>query len=407
VNYYLDRFSVREQLIFNKVSPDLGIIVVIPCCNEPDLVTSLQSIVDCNLPDCRVEVITVINASEKADKDVLKQNKKALTEAQQWSEENKPAGINFYFIEENDLPKKHAGVGLARKIGMDEAVRRFDKIGNTNGIILCFDADAKCDTNYLKEVEKHFKNYPETPACSIHFEHPISGEEFSEEIYNGIVQYELHLRAYKNGLKYCGLPYAFHTIGSSMAARSDTYQKQNGMNKRKAGEDFYFLQKLIPLGGFSEIKTTKVIPSPRVSDRVPFGTGKAMQNWLNENKQELLSYNPKSFIDLKIFCDQVAELYEGDVTIPNTVELFINTIDFEGNLEKIRKNSTSRTHFVKLFYNWFNAFKVLKYMHFARDNYYNDVPVFDSANELLDMLGKPKQKNLKSLLLTFRQLDKA
>ena len=405
MNYYLERFSVRDQLITAKVNPDLGIIVVIPCCNEPNLISSLQSIVNCSLPTCGVEVITVINASENESEEVLQQNKESFTQAKKWIAENQHPKLNFYFIEENNLPKKHAGVGLARKIGMDEAVRRLEYINRHDGVILCFDADAKCDTNYLVEVEKHFNNYPETPACSIHFEHPINGEEFTKENYNGILQYELHLRVYKNGLKFCDLPYAFHTIGSSMAVRSNAYQKQNGMNKRKAGEDFYFLQKLIPLGNFTEIKTTKVIPSPRVSDRVPFGTGKAMQNWLSEDKQELLSYHPLSYTTLKQFCEQVVALYEGGVIIPKPVQDYLNTIDFEENLSKIRKNSTSETHFVKLFYNWFNAFKVLKYMHFTRDNYYPDVPIFDSANELLVMSGERKQTNLKGLLLAFREID--
>jgi cellulose synthase/poly-beta-1,6-N-acetylglucosamine synthase-like glycosyltransferase len=404
VNYYLDRFSVREQLIPNEVAVDLGIIVVIPCCNEPDLVSSLKSLAHCDMPSCGVEVITVINASEAEDKTVLEQNKVTLKQARQWSDEN-TTPIKFHFITENQLPKKYAGVGLARKIGMDEAVRRFEAINNPEGVILCFDADAKCDKNYLVEVEKHFKLYLNSPACSIHFEHPIDGDEFSTENYNGILQYELHLRVYKNGLKFCGLPYAFHTIGSSMAVRSNAYQKQNGMNKRKAGEDFYFLQKLIPLGNFTELKTTKVIPSPRVSDRVPFGTGKAMQNWLEGNKQELLSYHPQSYVDLKQFCEQITTLFRGEVIIQKSVQEFFKTIDFDENVVKIRNNSTSETHFVKLFYNWFNAFKVLKYMHFARDNYYPDVPVFEAANELLKMLGKQKATNLKGLLLAFREID--
>ena len=405
MNYYLDRFSVRKQLIAAKIAPDISIIIVIPCFNEPNLISTLQSLANCDLPNGGVEVITVINASETAKKFELQQNKKTLIQAQKWVEENQSTTIKFYFLEENQLPAKDAGVGLARKIGMDEAVRRFETINKPNGVILCFDADAQCDTDYLVEVEKHFTKYPLTPACSIHFEHPVEGDEFSEKIYNGILHYELHLRYYKNALNYCKLPYAFHTIGSSMAVRSKAYQKQNGMNKRKAGEDFYFLQKLIPLGNFTELKTTKVIPSPRISDRVPFGTGKAMKNWINEDLQELLSYSPKSFIDLKQFCDKLEELYTHEIPIPTTVQAFLSTIDFERNLLKIRKNSTSTTHFVKLFYNWFNAFKVLKYIHFARDNYYADVPIFEGANELLLLFAKQKQPNLKALLLKYRAID--
>ena len=359
------------------------------------------------LPSCAVEVIVVINASENAEKKLIDQNGKALKEAIAWKSAHHKKGVDFHFIVENQFPKKHAGVGLARKIGMDEAVRRFELVKNDNGIIVCFDADALCEANYLVEIESHFNSHPKSPACSIHYEHPISGNEFSEEIYNGIIQYELHLRYYKNGLDYAGLPYAYHTIGSSMAVRNEVYQKQNGMNKRKAGEDFYFLQKLIPLGHFSEIKTTKVIPSPRVSDRVPFGTGKAMQNWLDEEKHELFSYHPQSFIDLKGLDESLLDLYNGKNTISETVQAFLATIDFEENLINIKKNSTSEVHFIEVFYKWFNAFKVLKYMHFVRDNYYPDMPVFDGANELLEMIGQAKQQSNKELLLKYRLLDLA
>ena len=179
------------------------------------------------------------------------------------------------------------------------------------------------------------------------------------------------------------------------------------MNKRKAGEDFYFLQKLIPLGNFTELKSTKIIPSPRVSDRVPFGTGKAMQNWLDDKKQELLSYNPKSFIDLKQFCDEVPNLYVDTSNIPKSIRGFLDTIDFEENLINIKKNSKSAAHFSEVFFKWFNAFKVLKYMHCARDNFYPDIPIFEGANELLEMIGKSKQPNNQQLLLRYRGGDLA
>jgi len=380
--------------------------VVIPCSNEPDLNSSLQSLYECKKPSCSVEVIVIVNASEIAVKSVLNQNKRTLEEAIEWESERQN-DFNFFFIEENELPKKHAGVGLARKIGMDEAVRRFETINNHQGVIACFDADATCEVNYLVELEKHFKQYPKSPACSIHFEHPIDGGGFSAANYDGIMQYELHLRYYKNGLAYAGLPYAYHTIGSSMAVRSEAYQKQNGMNKRKAGEDFYFLQKLIPLGNFTELKTSKIIPSPRVSDRVPFGTGKAMQDWLDDGKLELMSYNPKSFIDLKLFNEALVGLYGETNSIPESVQTFLATIDFEDNLANIKKNSKSEQHFIEIFYKWFNAFKVLKYMHFARDHFYPDVAISSGANELLEMKGQSKCENNKMLLINYREVDLA
>ena len=242
MNYYLNTYSFSDQLLDAVVPTDLAMVVVIPCFNEPNLINSLQSLYRCQKTKGKVEVITVINAPEDAGEEVLKQNAKTRKEAEEWATTHPKEGISFHFIQEDQLPTKDAGVGLARKIGMDEAVRRLEQVGNSKGIIVCFDADATCDANYLVAIEDHFNQHPNTPGCSIHFEHPLSGNDYPEYIYKGIEEYELHLRYYKNGLKFCGLPYAYHTIGSSMAVRSNVYQKQNGMNKRKAGEDFYFLQ---------------------------------------------------------------------------------------------------------------------------------------------------------------------
>ena len=58
-----------------------------------------------------------------------------------------------------------------------------------------------------------------------------------------------------------------------------------------------------------------------------------------------------------------------------------------------------------MFFKWFNAFKVLKYMHFLRDNLYPDVPIYEGGNELLKMIRETKQENNKELLLRYRKVD--
>ena len=92
----------------------------------------------------------------------------------------------------------------------------------------------------------------------------------------GIQLYEDYLHYYKKALDYAGFPDSIYTIGSAFAVRADAYVKQGGMNRRQAGEDFYFLNKLTKLGKITEINDAYVYPSARVSDRVPFGTGAAM-----------------------------------------------------------------------------------------------------------------------------------
>lgn len=402
-NFYLNKYSFCNNQIEVQINDETKAIVVIPCFNEPNLVRTLQSLYACDLDFC-VEIIVVINCSENCSNEIRKQNIKTFQEGQEWCKNQNNKLISCYFIIENSLPKKHAGVGLARKIGMDEAVARFHSI-NYDGIIVMFDADSHCDKNYLAEIIRHFEINPKTPGCSIQFEHPITGFEFSPEIYSGIIKYELFLRYYIEGLRVANLPYAFHTVGSSMAVRSSAYQKQGGMNKRKAGEDFYFIQKIIELGNYTELTTTRVIPSPRTSERVPFGTGKAIKDWLLQESENYMTYSPQTFYDLREFTKNIDSLFESNdwaqLCSPSLKEYLIQNKFSEALLE-IRKNSTNRSGFVKRFYTWFNAFRVLKFVHFARDNHYTQVEI-EKASQVL---SKSEHLNTIKLLNEYRYKQK-
>jgi hypothetical protein len=413
MNFYLNKYGFCEPQITESPNPNLAIIVVIPCFNESDLVSSLASLHNCKLPSVPVEVITVINAGIKFNDDVKTQNLNTLAEAQEWANTHNSDHLKFHFILNNELPKKHAGVGLARKIGMDEAVFRFDSL-NIDGTIVCFDADSNSEANYLVEIEKHFNTHPKTPGCSIHYEHPIEGSEFDDLIYKGIINYELFLRYYNQALIYCGFPFAFQTVGSSMAVRSSIYQKQGGMNKRKAGEDFYFIHKIIALGGFTNLASTKVIPSPRISDRVPFGTGKAIGDWIETKADVYSTYDFRIWSILKAFVTIIPQLQTKNLTelefhsIPENHYFiqFLEENDFEKGLLEIRKNSTDVTSYLKRFYVWFNAFRVLKVVHFLRDHQYENKPILGEAIQLAEILDfYDSEIDEKELLIKYRLIE--
>lgn len=407
---YLQHRVLFPPLIHSKPSLILNMIIVIPCYDESDLLFTLMSIHKCDAPINDVEVIVVINDSEADTVAVKDQNQKTYAQALKWIEQQSLRKIRYHILYENDIAKKYAGVGYARKIGMDEAVHRFEKMRNSRGLIVCLDADSRVEKNYLQAIENHFTQYPRTKACGIHFEHPIEGHLYEEEIYESIILYELHLRYYINAQKWAGFPHAYQTIGSSMVVRCDAYQLQGGMNTRKAGEDFYFLHKFIPLVGFSEIKTTKVIPSPRISHRVPFGTGKAVGEIL-KNKATYDTYAPQSFQDLKVFFKTVNALTEVDnvkaflSTMPKSIAAFLEVNDFEEKLSELQKNTSTPSNFRKRFYQWFNAFLLMKYVHYARDHYYTNVSVVEAAQWLLGELSIPSQKEPKELLELFRAFD--
>jgi len=401
------------------VPTDLGIVVVIPCFNETKISQALVALESCSRPPCHVEVIVVVNQSETVSAEIAKTNEKAIAEVKRWETRTSIAsdhGFSVYGIFEKALPKKHAGVGFARKIGMDEAVRRFDDLDKEDGIIACFDADSTCSPEYLTELYVHFQKHPDTPGCSIRYEHPTFGNEFEPKTYLAITYYELHLRYYNQAIKATGVPYAYHTVGSSMAVKSSAYQKQGGMNRRKAGEDFYFLHKIIELGNFTELNSTCIYPSPRPSDRVPFGTGKAVSAYLSNNQPGYYTYNVQAFKYLSEFFQMIPELY---MTKPQLVTLggqvpyvmidFLSAYFFDDRIVEIYRNSKGLASFEKRFYRWFNAFMVLKFVHFVRDNAHPNVRVELAALDLLRNIGYPDVENIGSireLLEIYRKLDR-
>ncbi|MEL7002511.1 MAG: glycosyltransferase family 2 protein, partial [Bacteroidota bacterium] len=195
--------------------------------------------------------------------------------------------------------------------------------------------------------------------------------------------------------------------------KSWAYQKQGGMPKRKAGEDFHFINKIIPLGHFGEINSTRVIPSPRVSDRVPFGTGKAVKDWLSS--QELKTYNPRIFEDLAELLSSVNDVYNKNKDarerwysiLPKSIKGYLNDISYKSQVERLNKNSTSLPTFKKHFFHWFDAFQCMKFIHYARDNFYANVPINEAAKWLLNNDSEEDTDlNNKELLTKLRSLDR-
>lgn len=407
---YLQKRTLYPALIKDPPSPELATVVVIPAYDEPDLINSLQALANCRPPNSKVEVIVVINDSEKDAHQLKCRNLDYFEQAKNWVRQQTINWLQFHLLYCPDLPAKHAGVGLARKIGMDEACRRLEQVGRPDGIILGFDADSNCNPNYFQEIENYFQQYHKAPAASIHFEHPLAGPAFSKEIYQAICLYELHLRYFINAQDWAGLPYAFQTIGSSMAVRCRAYQEQGGMNRRKAGEDFYFLHKFIPLGHFGQINNTSVIPSPRPSERVPFGTGRAVGQLL-ANDLVTETYAPDSFLLLRDFVQQVPQLYDPvyELQISAPLVAFFTSVSLTEKLEEMRQHTKSKAAFYKRFFRWFDAFLLMKYVHFMRDHYFPNVSILEAVNWLTKIAGHDLRKDAsaKDFLLLWRSIDRS
>lgn len=394
--------------------------MVIPCHHEPDVGMTLRSLAACDLPSPeRVEVWWVVNHGESAAESIQTQNVSSAHDIQSFAQrEDLP--LRMGLIRAFDLPPKHAGVGLARKIGMDLAAERLKQVGRPEGVIVNLDADCEVSTNYFTAVQNHFQAYPKTPGASLFYAHPLCGD-LPPLHYTGITYYELFLRYYTHGLRFAGFPFGFQTVGSSMAVRAQAYQKVGGMNRRKAGEDFYFLHKVIDQGGFSEINDLTVVPAARVSDRVPFGTGKAMADFFEDADQLYLQYPLQAFADLKAWVDCLPALYHSEqaTRCPEVQALDSVLLDFlraqqvDEKVVEIQQNTTNFDSFQKRFFQWFNGFRAMKALHALRDAYGNAPLVSESQRLLLRRVPVAMQQVVRNaetaeaLLKIYRQIDRS
>ncbi len=381
IDKYVKRQTFLPPLFTHAKRTNLGLVITLPALAESDLLQSLVSLKHCELPEVDVEVIVIINHSSDTSKEIQKLNENIALEVQEWAIKNSSSGLKYLVSNPIELPKKHAGAGLARKVAMDEAVRRLQDSMVINPVIAAFDGDATCSKNYLVELWRFFKSNPNSLGCSINFEHPIHDEESFQT--KAIIQYELHLRYYQAALIFAGHPYAEFTVGSSMAVTRNAYVLQGGMNRRKAGEDFWFMLKLMMAGEVGTITNSTVFPSDRDSNRVPFGTGRAMLEMKEKNDYTFYTSKFESFIRLKNFLNEVGNLYNTEVDIADNLTLqFLESVNWKTEIAEIKLYTTNYESFQKRFYRWFNVFMVMKFFHFLRDQGEKDVPVFDAAKKL-------------------------
>ncbi len=358
---YFERYAYPDVLFPDFEPPDdLQMVVVIPSFQEEETHLAVQSLLECHAPTGHVIILVVVNEAETVPADVSSTNHETIGSLEKL---NTPSWATLKVCHLRFPPKK-AGVGLARKAGMDEAARWFDQT-QEDGLIVCFDADCQCSSDYFTAIERFFHDTKQK-AGIVFFEHPLDHEE--------IIQYELFLRYYIDALRLAGFPHAYQTLGSCIAVRSSRYQQVGGMSPRQAGEDFYFLHKAIPLGGFGEINDATVYPSPRTSDRVPFGTGHAVQKIQRED--EYLVYNPESFLLVReVFatCDHFRE--NPELSVHPIVDEFHEAHQFTEGIAKAIAHSKDLPGFHKKFLEWWDAFRVLKFMHYCRDHHLPSVPL--------------------------------
>jgi hypothetical protein len=417
---YLDKYSAGGN--WNLVAGDIeniSQVVVIPAFAEKEMLfPTLDSIAQNSLSSLEYSlVLCVINNKSETPPAQISNNQTtieyldALVRKKVLSEFNFDQKIYQQLIKIADsqlklgyidasskgceIPKSYGGVGMARKIGMDIALRLLKKSSSSEKLIISLDADTLVQTNYLSAIKNYFT--PKIKTAIVAYEHqmPVNHDEQA-----AICCYEIFLRYWVLGLKYAKSPWAFHSIGSTIVTSTDAYLKVRGMNRREAGEDFYFLNKLAKIGSIDYIRDTCVFPSARSSSRVPFGTGKAVERFLSGHTQGYLLYNPQIFTVISQwleFMNNALLIHEDEILtkahkINPALNSFLVDSRFADTWSKIRRNAKEEKTLRHQFNDWFDGFKTFKLINYLTRTVFPPIDMFCAIEEILLLLGMPGTK---------------
>ena len=344
-----------------------GAIVIPSLAEGRNLFATLDSLVQ-NPPELTAQflVVVVVNQRQNADQSLDKQNKADLSALDDYADKTP---LNLAWLdaatEGYAFSARQAGVGAARKLGMDLALEWLD--WSRDPVLVCLDADTLVDSDYLSALYKHFA-MTSAGAATIPFRHQPATSDVQQA---AIDRYELFMRSYVFGLSLAGSPYAFNTVGSAMACRATAYLRCGGMSTRKAGEDFYFLQQLAKTDGVAQLDGTMVFPQPRSSDRVPFGTGRSVARLLDGDVGSVLFYPVEVFKVLAAWLNLVTNKSDLDASsllkettkISPHLSAYLERLDWMRHWPVLQENYPGRTARLRAFHVWFDGFRSLKLIH--------------------------------------------
>lgn len=395
-------------------------IVVIPSLADKEALFDTLSRLSANRRSelRRTLVICVINNREEglADAEDIKNNRQTITilrslidtdvlaagtsdDADDASEQQcrhiRSSGLRLACLDASspgmEMPDKGGGVGLARKLGLDKALRLLDYQSTAKKLLFNLDADTWVESFYLSAVRHYFEDQ-KVHAAVVGFSHRPEADPVLQA---AICCYEIFLRYYVLGLRYAGSPYAFHSIGSAMVCTPEIYAVVRGMNRREAAEDFYFLDKMAKYGPVAGIHTTTVYPSARPSRRVPFGTGQRMIRFIEGKQNEYLLYDPEVFRILRRWLETMAGCCQQEPRailgmaedIHPLLSSFLELNRFQHVWQRIQRNHRDHDRLRKQFHVWFDGFKTMKLVHYLTENGFPRGEMFAVLKYLFDMMN--------------------
>lgn len=270
------------------------------------------------------------------------------------------------------IPQRQ-GVGLVRKIACDLGVFLYSGGRLETPWIFSSDADAHLPDNYFSAIDK---SPSKASALVFNFQHIKA--EASQAVFAATQSYEQAIKYYCQQLQYAHSPYAFFTLGSTLAINIHAYTAVRGFPKRAGGEDFYILNKLAKIGKVLHCQDITLAIEARASQRVPFGTGPAVRKIVEQTRQhtEYCYYSPDIFQELKHWLALSSQLWHyidtpEHIPWPSTrCEQSLKRLRFAHFVQHAKKQCNSEAVFNKAFHDWFDGFMTLKFIRDMQSHYY-------------------------------------
>lgn len=417
IQKYLNKYAEKEVTLTEKITTSYEQVVIIPAYGEYD---EIKDLLTSNLVELgkktKFILILVINCKENSSELVKNNNHKLLGFL--LNEPNYTKTDYFINFENYDIFvvnrsceglffEDKQGVGLARKIGCDVALKLFYDRKIKSPWLRCTDGDVFLPENYF-EINPEIKKFS---CITYDFYHDfITNDNYGKSL----LLYEIYLRYYLLGLDYANSVYNFHTIGSCMAISVEGYSQVRGFSDSKeAGEDFYMINKLSKIKPVFKSKTSSITIRCRKSDRVPFGTGASMNkiSHILDQHNDYLVYDPKCFEELKKFYDMLYEidsLKDLEKIVKYEKEVFfvvLNQMGFKEAIAKFLKISSNEHIFMRHLHTWFDAFRTLKFIHQLTNDFYPQLTLKE-ALEKASFINLDLSQNINSIRDEIHKLEK-
>ena len=307
-------------------------------------------------------VVVVINNAENSPEEIRGDNQHCL-ELLKSSDYQFSFCIVDAFSKGLALSQKHAGVGLARKIGMDLVLPH---LATPQSLLFCIDADTLVSSQYIKKVKEYFDTN-NALAAVVGFRHL---ESVDSNLEKAIGRYEKYLLTTAQNMRDAGSPYGYVAMGSTMVCTAKAYCAVGGMPRKKATEDFYFLQELTKYCGVETIPEILVFPSPRPISRVYLGTGFRMQQMQKGFDVQKLYYSDTAFSILEQWLKlgstarkvELSIILQEAKNIDPKLEVFLQNEGIDNIWGKLQNNTPSKFHFNKQFHRWFDGLKTIRFL---------------------------------------------